>query len=166
MELDFDNRGNLMPYKRIEVSLEDFQRFFITKFEDKSDTRPKIFNHYLDYLKDFKKEVTPNFIQWINGSFVSNKLNPRDIDFVTLVDFETYESEEWLIENRFRRQNAKDYYGRIDAYVVKIYPKSHERYFVSEYDLVYWNNWFTETKKNRAKKKFDKGYVEIKFKEN
>jgi len=35
--------------------------------------------------------------------------------------------------------------------------------FVSEYDLVYWYNWFTETKKNRAKKKFKKGFVEIKF---
>lgn len=125
--------------------------------------RQEIFEHYSEYLRAFKEEVSDTFIQWIDGSFVSNKRNPKDIDFVALLDHETYEEKEKLIEERFRGRNAQARFGRIDAYFVKVYPKDHQRAFVSEYDLVYWCNWSTETKKNRAKKKFKKGFVEIKF---
>ena len=97
------------------------------------------------------------------GSYVTTKAKPRDIDFVMLIEHETFDRHEQLIESRFRRHKAKQEYGKIDAYTVKMYPEGHERYFVTEYDLVYWRGLFTETKRNRAKKKFPKGFIEIKF---
>jgi len=70
---------------------------------------------------------------------------------------------EQIIELKFRKYGANINYNRIDAYTVKNYPKNHERRNITEYDLVYWSNWFSETKKNRAKKKFKKGFIELKF---
>ena len=46
---------------------------------------------------------------------------------------------------------------------VKYYPAGHKKEKITEFDLVYWRNWFSETKKNRARKKFPKGFIELKF---
>lgn len=163
MEINFDSRGNLKPYKRIEVSLESFRKCFVDDFVDDNQRRMEIFENYLNFLQEFKQEVTEDFIQWIDGSFVTKKTAPRDIDFVTLIDYATYEKYETVIENKYRRQPARNIFGLVDAYVVKMYPSGHSRRWVSDYDLVYWRRWFSETKKNRAKKKFTKGFIEIKF---
>ena len=37
------------------------------------------FENYSQYLQDFQNEISPNFRQWINGSFVTNRTNPKDI---------------------------------------------------------------------------------------
>lgn len=152
-----------MPYEKIELSLEEFQSFFVENFEGQNEIRSEIFENYQSYMEDFAEQISEDFIQWIDGSYISTKTTPRDIDFVMLIDYETFERHEGLIENRFRRHKAKQKYGKVDAYTVKMYPQSHERYFVTEYDLVYWRGLFSETKRNRAKKKFPKGFIEIKF---
>ena len=162
MELNFDIRGNLKPYEKVELDIKNLIEIFVNNFED-STTRNEIYENYTQYLKDFENEVTPNFIQWIDGSFISNKENPRDIDFVTIIDFDVYQKNEQIIETKFRRYGAKANYKRIDAYTVKNYPENHKRRNITEFDLVYWRGWFTETKKNRAKKKFKKGFIELKF---
>jgi len=157
----FDIRGNLSPHGKVEMEFEEFQLLFIEGFE--SEQRNKIFEDYTQYLNDFSEEITPDFIQWIDGSFVSKKAKPNDIDFVTLVDFDIYEEKEQLIESKFGKYGVKNHYEYLDAYFVKFYPEEHKRRSVTDFDLVYWLNWFSETKKNRAKKKFPKGFIELKF---
>jgi len=160
--LSFDIRAYLKPYQKTELVFDEFKKYFFDSFEN-STTRPDIFGNYIKYLNDFRKEVTPNFIQWVDGSFVSNKVDPNDIDFVNLIDFDIYEKNEQIIETKFRKYGARNHYQRIDAYAVKVYPKGHQREKITEYDLVYWRNWFLETKNNRMKKKFPKGFIELKF---
>ena len=41
------------------------------------------------------------------GSFITTKANPGDIDFVMLIEHETFDRQERLIERRFRRHKAK-----------------------------------------------------------
>lgn len=162
--MKFDHRGNLYPYQKIELSLKEFEGFFIQPFPENS-SRHVIFENYLRFIADFKQEVTNNFSQWINGSFVTNKLNPNDIDFVSIIDADIFAEKEELIESKFRLKSAKTEY-QVDAYTVKKYPINHKKRLISQHELVYWNNWFSETKKNRMKKKFPKGFIEINFSEN
>lgn len=96
MELSFDIRGNLEPYQKIEIEFEELKNYFSDRFEN-SVTRKAIFDSYAKYLIDFQKEVTPNFVQWIDGSFITNKENPNDIDFVNLIDFDIYEKMSKLL---------------------------------------------------------------------
>lgn len=161
MSLKFDNRGHLIPYKRINVNIDEFEAFFVKQF-DLTSTRSEIFKNYLKFLEDFNAEITTQFTQWINGSFVTQKENPKDIDFVTLIEHDIYKQKRELIDKRFRLRKAKEIY-QVDAYTVEIYPKNHKRHNISMIDLVYWDNWFTKTKKNWAKKNFPKGYIEINF---
>ena len=107
--------------------------------------------------------MTSDFIQWVDGSFVSNKENPNDIDFVNLIDFDIYKKNEQIIESKFRKYGAKNHYKRIDAYAVKVYPEGHSKETITNFDLVYWQNWFTKTKKNRMKRNFPKGFIELRF---
>ena len=159
MKLKFDEKGHLLPYEKIEINIEEFEEFFIKNFNSDS-TRNEIYKSYKRYVSDFKKKITPNFSQWIDGSFVTQKMNPNDIDFVTLIDHEIYNEKRTLIDGHFRLKEAKKIYN-VDAYTVEIYNEDHNKYSISKIDLVYWDNWFSKTKKDWTKKTFPKGFVEI-----
>jgi len=161
MDLSFDIRGNLKPYERVEIDFETFEEIFIKSFEDET-TRLQLLENYRKYLVDFSEQITNQFTQWIDGSFVSTKRNPRDIDFVTIVDHKVFEERADLIDSRFRLKGGKETY-EVDAYTVRKYPEEHSQYKIYEGELVYWDHLFSWTKKNRMKKKYRKGYIEIQF---
>ena len=162
MDLKFDERGYLHPYGRIPLSLEKFEELFVTNFS-KDSNRNDLFEKLQKYLLAFQNEVTPNFIVWINGSFVTKKLNPGDIDMVSLVDFEIIRQHAMVIREKFKGNGAISQFG-IDAYILEIFPEGHENHFFSTSDKAFWHDWFSATKINRAKKRIPKGYVEIQFK--
>lgn len=161
MELEFDIRGYLRPYKRVKLDSEEFKTFFVDPFDENSE-RHEIFKNYEKYTYDFSKKITPNFTQWINGSFVSKKKNPNDIDLVNLVDYKLTVEKEEIIRSAFLNSSVLKNYG-IDAYLVAIYPENHKLHSWTVSDLLYWNHWFSKSKMNKAKKHFPKGYIEINF---
>ena len=67
----------------------------------------------------FSRRITPQFEQWINGSFVTTKENPNDIDFVTFIDSTIFKQNEAKLEE-FWSFALED--EGLDAYIVKIYP--------------------------------------------
>ncbi len=107
----------------------------------------------------FKAEIKEDVTQWIGGSFTTNKLNPRDIDLLTIVNHETFAEKHDLIEKEFRKK-AKLLYG-VDAYVIASYPEEHEKFPLFQGNLIYWDNQFSKTRKNRAGKRFKRGYIQI-----
>ncbi|GAB5555726.1 MAG: hypothetical protein Sapg2KO_53170 [Saprospiraceae bacterium] len=154
MPIKYTGKGYITPPERQELSLEEFYLHFVEAFPD-SDTREKLFSGYFKYISDFQNEIVEDFTQWIGGSFSSKKLNPRDIDLVTILPFETFETKSELIEKKFRK-SAKSVYG-VDAYIVSSYPEEHQKYPLFHGNLVYWDNQFTKTRKNRAGKRFKRG---------
>lgn len=161
MKPTFDIRGSLVPYERITVNLEEFEEVFVNSF-DPDSTRYELFQNYKNYLSDFQNEVTEDFVQWVNGSFVTNKPNPGDIDFVNLIPTDIYQSKEAIIDQKFKLRGGKTIY-KVDAYTMEIFEEGHPKNWNYQADRIYWDNWFSFTKKNRAKKKFQKGYLEIRF---
>jgi hypothetical protein len=161
MDLKFDIKGHLTPYERSVLSVRDFEEIFVNSFDEES-TRYQIFKNYKRFIEVFKKEITPNFTQWINGSFVTNKQNPKDIDFVTIISSDIYNQKRDLIDKKFRLTGAKKMFD-VDAYTIEVYPESHKNFGISKIDLVYWDNWFSKTKRNKHNKTFPKGYIEIEY---
>lgn len=98
--------------------------------------------------------------QWINGSFVSSLKNPKDIDFVTFIDYDLrkeYESDLKL----FEANQANSRY-QVDAYIITVFPKGHEKVFLFESDKSYWTERFSFTRRNlRTGRKYPKGFLEI-----
>ncbi|QDK79236.1 hypothetical protein EXU85_11715 [Spirosoma sp. KCTC 42546] len=93
MTYNFDVRGNLSPYELIRIdSLEEFEQIFVTPFP-LSGTRLSIYTGLLEYIEalgDTLNQVTytGSWQLWIDGSFTTNKLNPNDVDILSLLDDE------------------------------------------------------------------------------
>jgi hypothetical protein len=83
--LEFSNKGFLIPSSNITVSLEDFRTTFVNNFQ-LSKTREKLFENYIIYSNELKQTLNLKELkQWINGSFVTKAVNPKDVDLVTFV---------------------------------------------------------------------------------
>ncbi len=161
MELNFDSRGYLWPYDRIRITLEVFKETFVQAFEDESP-RHKLYANYTRFVEDFTQLVTPSFAQWIGGSFVTTSKNPRDIDLVTILDGPVFLHHERLINQKFRMRAAKLEYG-LDSYMLPRYNEGEDKYAIYRGDSLYWDNLFSNTRQNRAKKRFSRGYIELIF---
>ncbi len=159
-ELHFDSNDNLTPYSKITTDLATFEKVFVADFEN-STTRKILFDNYLRYLEAFSKKITPNFTQWINGSFVTLKENPKDIDFVTFISAELYRKNINIIDNFLSFSLEKQ---KLDAYILEIFPREHERYLsYTIMNLEKWDSRFSYSKENESKIIFPKGYIEINY---
>lgn len=90
MEISFDQYGNLTPYK-IKIDLITFEDLFVSAFPVSSTRKP-----LFDSLKSYNQKLRnilgeDSFIQWVNGSFVSQTNNPKDIDLVNLINYQLVE---------------------------------------------------------------------------
>ena len=158
----FDIRGYLQPAQRFETTIEELKDNFVDAFEE-SVSRDEIFNQYIEFTNTFAKEITPNFTQWLDGSFVSNKNNPNDLDILILLNSRDFIANKKLIDQKFRLRNAKIEFPLLDIYTLTIYDKNHQEHFITQADMIYWGSFWGNSKMNRAKKTFKKGYLEIKF---
>ncbi len=144
--LKFDERGNLRPYSCITSSIEEMSEYFVDRI--KSETRQDNFEKYLKYSADLKKYTgAADLKQWVNGSFVTLKTNPNDIDIVTFLDQKQIKTLGSPIDN-FKMQNGLLLYG-VDAYIVETYPKDSKKYSYTAGNTAYWLMLFTSTKPNR-----------------
>ncbi len=156
-KLQFGENGLLFPPEKIKLTVVEFEDFFVKSFPN-STTRKQLFENYLTYVEDFKTMLSPNFTQWIDGSFVTRKTNPRDIDLVTLLDFRTDIEKEQTIAERFVNRNAIKIYG-VDAYTLTVFPDGHRQNVQIISDMLYWNYWFGRSWSNRTGNRYPKGYV-------
>jgi hypothetical protein len=160
--INFDERGHLS--KPFELNMSQFQELFVDKWPPETSTRHAIFDTFEKYLADFQDIITPDFEMWIDGSFVTQKSNPQDIDFVSFIDYTVYFKEVKLIDNQFNKYGTKTFYGKLlDGYVSPIYPEGHKDAYDTRANEVYWFNQFSSTKPDRFKKKYSKGFIKIKF---
>lgn len=158
--MEFDTQGNLFPYKVIETDLETFESIFVSNFQH-SDTRKMLFQNYLSYIHDFKNQISEDFYQWIDGSFVISKMNPTDI--VTFLNAENYEKKPLKLVNFQGNRLKKE--QELDGYFVKEYPVEHKNYeLITRFDSLYWLDLFSKTKPDyKTGKKCSKGIIQINF---
>jgi hypothetical protein len=80
---------------------------------------------------------------WIDGSFATEKENPRDADVLLHVDASLYDhgspgvraAVDWAISNLKALHHC-------DSYVWLEYPQGHALYWTSEWDRAYWIKQF------------------------
>ena len=154
-KLIFNEHGHLIPNDIIEIDLSTFKTNFVDNFPN-STTRKQLFENYLRYIYRFQDEVFPFFEQWINGSFVTQKENPNDIDLVTFLDYQVYEKRGDKILDRFWSFSLEE--QGIDSYIVKEFPQNHP--FYDEY-IGFQKIW--HERYIMGKHDIPKGFIKIKF---
>ena len=105
----------------------------------------------IDHLeRDFHKEMlvgTLGYMRegevWINGSFLTEKMNPEDVDLVLLITAEFYENgtEEQRKTVDWLNSNLKDLYS-CHSYLLMEWPKGHSQYWIGQYYHSYWMKQF------------------------
>lgn len=156
--LVFDEKGNLHPYSIINLDLETFQKVFVTQHEH-SVTRKRLFENYQVYTNDLIKIISRPFFQWIDGSFVTKKLNPGDIDVVTFVDYQVFKERRLLFMDR---QNLKATQG-IDSYFVRLFPVGHPDHFITQFNMIEWQELFGYSRRDENNLIHRKGIIQINF---
>ena len=113
------------------------------------------------YLIDILGKI--DFYQWIDGSYITRKADPKDIDRVSFVDFEVYEKV--VTSDKLKNEIIRAKFN-LDTYFVAIYPKNHPKYFSFEADSAHWYNWFNKTnpKHDRRRIKYSRSFIQINHK--
>lgn len=160
--LSFNKRGNLVPEKANQLSKEELEGFFVDKFHT-SQTRKCLLDTFLAFINEIKDifENSLTITAWLDGSFATNKIAPNDLDIVMFLPDESvklHEVELLKIIDKYKEANCP-----IDSYIVRVYPKDHSKFIRTQSDIAYWTHWFSSTKPNRQRKRFKKGFIELKF---
>ena len=154
--MTFDQYGYLVPYEVIPADFDTFETVFVKNFSNTSK-RHQWFKNYVAYVGELKTLLGTGFTQWIDGSFISQKLNPNDIDFVTFIDFERYEYFEKEIELIRKRRYQRT--SGTDGYFIKTYPIGHKLYSIYQLEYKRWLFDFTVDLYNKR----PKGIIQLDF---
>lgn len=157
-KLSFDKNGYLKPYKAIEVDLETFRFNFVDAFPN-SERRKWLFDNYLRFLYSFQDNVFTYFEQWINGSFISQKEAPKDIDFVTFLDYKIYERRGDNVLDKFWKFSLEEQF--LDSYIIKSYPDDHPNYPICLSEKNLWLDRYGTDREDEPK-----GFLKIIFKKS
>jgi len=142
----FDERGNL-PTGIYKATIDDVVRRFGGSKSLKRSVLSKNLKVFLDVIKHYATAV------YIDGSFVTSKLSPGDVDIVV------------ILSNRFRSNN--NVLGQLLQFQ-KNYAKNKLHIFVCfETDLDKEEemlNWFTTTRRDDNNNQFSKGIISLEIK--
>jgi len=103
-------------------------------------------------MKELKNILNDEFTVWINGSFVTKKVDPKDIDIVVFLNYKHLSSKEIILSSFKEKQEY------VDLYYVKVFPENHENFELTRFDCLHWFHFFTTNRKNKKK-----GFIQLKF---
>ena len=138
MDFSFDIRGYLKPYGKNEIKKEDLKTGFVDPF-DEASSRKRLYQGYLKYNEDLQSLLNgQKYIQWIDGSFISTQINPRDIDLVSLIDYRFIEKYELELK-RFLNKQGKDNYESCFSLIMSNLDQSDNSTMLLQYQGSYFS---------------------------
>ena len=138
--MEFDKNGNLFPYKIHALTFDEFELVF-----GFNEHRKFLLSILLHFVTELRNIISDEPEIWIDGSFVTQKMHPRDIDIVIFVNFQYFKSKETLLTILKERQEF------VDLYYVKVFPEDHPDNQLTQLDKLDWLHFFTTDRKNKRK---------------
>ena len=128
----------LLEIGRHPMTLEQIRELCVTPFP-KSTTRSQIMRGLENLIRALSnKQIVADV--WVDGSFLTQKINPKDSDIVVIVPNEFFEKA-----TPKQRSTLKWVGGTgpkklflCDSYVEVQYPEGHQLYWQGVYMIAYW----------------------------
>jgi hypothetical protein len=140
--MTFNSEGYLEPGVHT-MELDSLEHIFVVGFPHPS-TRKLILDGYKEHLTALR-EVIPSFTQFIDGSFVSNKNDPGDIDLVCFIDGDEIDNlspdKQARLEELLSGSTVKAKY-MCDAYFCVSFPGHHPHFQHARAQRKYWMGEF------------------------
>lgn len=149
--LHFDAQGHLVPYELIETDWNSFENVF-----GWNEHRRDLIDALRSFISTLNKLPILTITLWIDGSFVTKKEHPNDLDAVVIIPaFNHHRFEHQM-------QTLRAQYPHLDLYFVRLIEPGERNYFLYLSDRTQWFFQFTTTKPSRVTRtKFPKGFVQI-----
>jgi hypothetical protein len=140
--MTFNGNGYLDPGLH-PMRIDEVEATFVSGFPH-SSTRPAIMGGYFRHYEQLKALVG-SFEQLVDGSFVSNKNDPGDIDLVCFVDAEKLDSLRPEEQLKFKelvsgKETRAKYH--CDAYLALTFPPEHPNFSEARTLRKYWMGEF------------------------
>lgn len=159
---------SVLPPGKHQCTFAEFYDRFVSSHAGDVELRQRIMNDFL-WIYHRQAEVGLAVTSyWFDGSFVSGKPSPGDIDFVTLVDGPasavTEDPIPWISSSDAFQQIPAPGAGRrllVDIYSLVNLGENASSAALDEYETMkaYWNDWWQRTRPTAEKQA--KGYVEV-----
>jgi hypothetical protein len=150
----FDFQGNLSFAKVIDVSIEDINTYFNSNFAE-SLTRANLIQTFQNYLEDLSNVIGNEPLEiLIDGSFVTKKQNPNDIDILVIIphDFLKKIDDRKILDFRCNMEQKKlTNYTGIHAFIIEEFSQNHPKYLIYQADRLHWISFFSQDRKGNKK---------------
>lgn len=157
--MNFDENGFLKPYSIIEITLSEFEYFFVKTLPDQPH-RTQLFNGYLKFIAEQKRVFGSKFFHWMDGSFITRKEFPNDLDVVTFLSYELMNKH--LPKIYDWRQSGKSRFF-VDAKFSPTCKWNHRFFEESKEQEAYWKNLYGFSRLDLNNQRHPKGIIKIKF---
>ena len=142
MAIEFNKKGYLK--RNHKLTFDEFKTQFVDDFPFYN--RRIIFDEFESYVKKLFSELKEPYLKiWIDGSFVTDELEPNDIDFVVFIFHIFHE-----IENKLAIFDEGFHY--IDNYFI---PYFSDNSITTEL-ITYWEKYFSKDRYGS-----NKGFIEL-----
>ena len=164
----FDQFGNLTPYERIDLTLQQAENEFVTSFAPQNDVRKRLWLNLAVYNSRLRILFNVGWAQWIGGSFVTAKPAPGDLDLVNLIEYsdllnerlsENFSEGEFLFCMNAGQKSGSWHELKIDGYLIPVYPETHPSHKRYQKELAYWTKVFGQEENSDR----TKGFISLKY---
>ena len=151
--------NGLLPPGLHVVTEQQFRDVFVTPFPAAS-SRHRLFLRW-ERHKAAISSIIPIEKQWIDGSFVTDRANPRDIDVVNFISADDIDKltvgQQALLENLVVGHNTRDVWG-IDSFLVPVVSDGDPRHPLTRKQESYWQDLFSRVRDDDS---IRKGFLEV-----
>ena len=123
-----------------------------------SQTRGILFARWCALREALRRLVSVE-AEWLNGSYVTDKQDPNDIDVVNFIEHRELEkldaAGKTLLKGLVHNKISQALHG-CDSYLVAVVPEDHPQYHAYQEITAYWDKWLGTDREGNAK-----GYLEV-----
>ncbi len=143
MSFPYSEFPGLLPNGVNSITVAQLEAICVTNFP-LSKNRPQIFRGFFKIYKMFVNEGIKGDLL-VNGSFITEEIEPKDLDSALCVSAEFYENSSPVqrgIMDWIKDEHSIGDKFLCDCYLCVEYPKGHPEYFVGIQNRLYWENLF------------------------
>jgi hypothetical protein len=152
MPLEFKSGADRLEPGRHVAEMAEIEAVLVDGFAGSTTRRPLFESFAMVRLAMMR--VLPVREQWVNGSFVTSKLDPVDIDLVTVFDGERLDELDGPAQTLLKGlvyDKVTQVLHSCDSYVVPFYPSDSPKRSVYEEMEAYWDGWFGKDRLGQRK---------------
>jgi hypothetical protein len=116
-----------------------------------STTRKAIFSRLIDVIRKLREAgIVGNL--WVDGSFLTQKINPNDVDIVLEIEADALNSGSAELKNAVAWLNSNLKATHLcDSYLCVVFPQGHANYGYGEWNKALWIRTFGFSRGNNYK---------------